>query len=135
MNEEEAKFTESLRLYNTLFTQATADLFASWEKPTARIKEFFTTIDEGEDPAVEMDSIGSTVGKLAYSAVALFDKRLKHEVPDPEPADFDTDIAYPFETRTFLNYMAFAYDFFYEFLNFAMDMPNDTYLNACDQSI
>ena len=128
-----------MKLYNALFTQATADLFASWEEPTARIKEYFTTIDQGEDPAVAMDSIGSTAGKLAYTAVALFDKRLKHEVPEPDPdperSDFDTDIAPPFETRTVLNYIGFAYDFFYEFLNFAMDMPNDTLLNACEQSL
>lgn len=33
LSPEERQFSESLKLYNILFTQATADLFASWEKP------------------------------------------------------------------------------------------------------
>ena len=103
----------------------------------ANMKEFFTSIKEGEDPDVEIDTIGSPVGKLAYSAVAFFDRRLGHEIPTPiyEKADFDTNIEYPFETRTVLSYTAFAFDFFYEFFNFAVDMPSDTYLNSCDRSI
>ena len=110
-------------------------MFKSWEKPMANIKEFFSSIDKGEDPDVEVNNIGSLPGKVAYSTVAFIEKRLKHEVPVVEPADFDTDIKYPFERRTFENYMTFAWDFFFEFFNFALDMDNDTYLNSCDQSI
>ena len=35
-----------------LFTQATADLFDSLQKPSERIVDYFMTIDEDEDPEV-----------------------------------------------------------------------------------
>ena len=96
------------------------------------MKEYFTKIDEDEDPDVAINNIGSTAGKLAYSAISFFDKRLGHEIPTPEKSDFDTNIEYPFESRTFWSYVIFAYDFFYEFFNFSLNMPSDTYLNSCD---
>ena len=79
------------------------DLYKSWEKPMAKMHEFFTTIDPSEDPNVEINNIGSVPGKLAYSTVAFFDRRLGHDVPVPtyEKADFDTDISYPFVARSF----------------------------------
>ena len=80
----------------------------------SKMHEFFTTIDENEDPKVEIENIGSVPGKLAYSTVAFFDRRLGHDVPiDPiyEKADFDTDISYPFVARDFGSYVRFAYDF------------------------
>ena len=99
------------------------------------------TIDEDEDPEEGLDNIESTAGKIAYTAIHHISKRLGHEedvidVPQPEQSDFDTNIKYPIDgARNFLNYMSFAYDFIYEFLNFALDMDINTYVNACDQSI
>ena len=106
MNADEKKFSESLKFYGMLFTQATADLFDSMQKPSERIVDYFMTIDENEDPEEEIDNINSVGGKFAYSAINHISKRLGHEividVPQPERSDFDTDIKYPYKaTRTF----------------------------------
>ena len=98
------------------------------------------TIDEDEDPELGVNNIETVGGKLAYQAIHHISKRLGHEVvidvPQPERSDFDTDIKYPMNaSRDFLSYMSFAYNFMYEFLNFALNMDIHTYVNACDQSI
>ena len=49
-----------------------------------RMKKFFTTIDHGETLSEGVGKIGSTAGILAYSTIALFNKKLTHEVPVPE---------------------------------------------------
>ena len=45
-----------MNIYTSLLTQATADMFASWEKPMANIKEFFSGINKGEDLDVEVSA-------------------------------------------------------------------------------
>ena len=126
-----------MKLYSAQFRSVANDLYKSWEKPMSKMHEFFTTIDENEDPNVEIENIGSLPGKLAYSTVAFFDRRLGHDIPTPtyERSDYDTDISYPFVARSFGDYLRFAYDFMAAFLNFAFDMPHDTFTNSCDRSV
>ena len=75
MTDEDRQFIESMKLYSAQFRNVANDLSKSWEKPMARMYEFFTTIDATEDPNVEINNNFTDIMENDVNAVTRSRRR------------------------------------------------------------